>query len=108
LRVGTPAVTTRGFGPAEITAAADWLADVVERPQDAAVAARVRAGARELLARFPVYAAWRENRARHTFPLTAFSSRSGCTVRSAITPKRRSSTRGSQARAGRCAAAASA
>ena len=57
LRVGTPAVTTRGFGPAEITAVADWLADVVERPQDDDVAARVRAGARELLARFPVYGA---------------------------------------------------
>src|SRR5690606_9807761 len=55
LRLGTPAVTTRGFGLAEIDLVADWLADVVERPASDQVAARVRAEARELLARFPVY-----------------------------------------------------
>ncbi|HEX6995550.1 MAG TPA: serine hydroxymethyltransferase [Gammaproteobacteria bacterium] len=55
LRLGTPAVTTRGFGATEIETVADWLADVVDRPGSADVAARVREGARELLARFPVY-----------------------------------------------------
>src|SRR5690606_7604220 len=55
LRLGTPAVTTRGFGLAEIDAVADWLADVVERPESDEVAGRVRAEADELLARFPVY-----------------------------------------------------
>src|SRR5690606_27221447 len=55
LRLGTPAVTTRGFGPAEIDVVGDWLAEVLEAPDSDVVSARVREGARDLLARFPVY-----------------------------------------------------
>ncbi len=56
LRVGTPAVTTRGFGQEEIDTVADWVADVLEDPHAAPRIERVRAGVRDLCARFPVYA----------------------------------------------------
>ena len=55
LRLGTPAVTTRGFGEAEIRAVGDWIADVLDsRGGDAAIE-RVRRAALELCAAFPVY-----------------------------------------------------
>jgi glycine hydroxymethyltransferase len=56
LRLGTPAVTTRGFGTAEIDTVAEWVADVLDEPSSAAVIGRVREGVRELCGRFPVYA----------------------------------------------------
>ncbi len=56
LRVGTPAVTTRGFGAAEIDAAAGWVADVLEDPSAEGRIRRVRASVLDLCARFPVYA----------------------------------------------------
>jgi glycine hydroxymethyltransferase len=56
IRLGSPAMTTRGFGPAEVTAVAGLIADVLDAPGDAAVAERVRAEAKALCARFPVYA----------------------------------------------------
>jgi glycine hydroxymethyltransferase len=56
LRLGTPAVTTRGFGAAEIERVADWVADVLDEPASEAGILRVRGAALELCARFPVYA----------------------------------------------------
>jgi glycine hydroxymethyltransferase len=56
LRAGTPAVTTRGFGDAEIRMLSGWVADVLDAGEPAAVVDRVRAGVRELTAEFPVYA----------------------------------------------------
>ncbi|HEY8518731.1 MAG TPA: serine hydroxymethyltransferase [Gammaproteobacteria bacterium] len=56
LRLGTPAVTTRGLGPAEIEQAADWVADVVEARGADRVVERVRDGVLDLCRRFPVYA----------------------------------------------------
>jgi glycine hydroxymethyltransferase len=55
LRIGTPAVTTRGMGPAEMTAIAGWIGDVLDAPDDAAVQARVHAKVRELTTAFPLY-----------------------------------------------------
>jgi len=55
LRLGTPAVTTRGFGEAEVRRVADWIAEVLEADGDEAVVARVRAQVGELCRRFPVY-----------------------------------------------------
>jgi glycine hydroxymethyltransferase len=55
LRIGTPAVTTRGMGTAEMTAIAGWIGDVLDAPEDAAVQARVHAKVRELTAAFPLY-----------------------------------------------------
>jgi glycine hydroxymethyltransferase len=56
LRAGTPAVTTRGFGDAEIRMLSGWVAVVLDAGEADAVVDRVRAGVRELTAEFPVYA----------------------------------------------------
>ncbi len=55
LRIGTPAVTTRGFKETEISALSDWMADVLDQPQDDDLIAEVREKALDLCSRFPVY-----------------------------------------------------
>jgi glycine hydroxymethyltransferase len=57
LRLGTPAVTTRGYGEAECRALAGWICDVLDAPKDAAVIAKVRAAVTAQCKAFPVYAA---------------------------------------------------
>jgi len=54
-RVGTPAVTTRGFGEAECRALAGWMCDVLDSKGDAAVIDAVRGKVGEVCARLPVY-----------------------------------------------------
>ena len=55
IRVGTPAMTTRGFKEEEARITANLVADVLEAPNDEANLARVRAEVAKLTARFPVY-----------------------------------------------------
>ncbi len=55
LRIGTPAVTTRGYLEADCIALAGWMADVLDAPKDADVLKRVRAAVTEQCGRFPVY-----------------------------------------------------
>ncbi|MDX9740499.1 MAG: serine hydroxymethyltransferase [Gammaproteobacteria bacterium] len=55
IRIGTPAVTTRGFREDEVRALADWICDVLDRPSDEAVIAAVRDKVLDVCARFPVY-----------------------------------------------------
>ena len=55
VRVGTPAMTTRGMGVAEAEQIADWIADLLAAPTDEAVFAEVRAGVSALCDRFPLY-----------------------------------------------------
>jgi len=55
IRVGSPAITTRGFGTAEAMLTANLIADVLERPDDAAFAQAVRNKVAELTRRYPVY-----------------------------------------------------
>ncbi|MBU3736629.1 MAG: serine hydroxymethyltransferase, partial [Methylobacterium sp.] len=57
IRIGTPAMTTRGFKEAEAEKLANLIADVLDAPDDAAVIARVVAEVKALTARFPVYGA---------------------------------------------------
>jgi len=57
LRVGTPAVTTRGFREAEVRQVANWMADVIDAEGADATVQRVRAQVLELCRRFPVYEA---------------------------------------------------
>jgi glycine hydroxymethyltransferase len=64
LRLGTPAVTTRGFGDAEICALGGWIADILDANAADAAVSRVRDAALELCATFPVYGNAREARAR--------------------------------------------
>ena len=55
IRVGTPAITTRGFGPEEARDLTGWMCDVMDNIDDEAVNAQVRAKVTALCARFPVY-----------------------------------------------------
>jgi glycine hydroxymethyltransferase len=55
VRLGTPAVTSRGFGVAECEQLANMIADVLENPADEVVIAKVKQQALDLCARFPVY-----------------------------------------------------
>jgi glycine hydroxymethyltransferase len=56
VRIGSPAMTTRGFGAAEAKELAHLIADVLERPGDERSVARVAEQVKALCARFPVYA----------------------------------------------------
>ena len=53
LRIGTPAVTTRGFGRAEMELIAGWIADSINAFD--ANKARIKAEVSELCAKFPIY-----------------------------------------------------
>jgi glycine hydroxymethyltransferase len=55
LRIGTPAVTTRGYREADCVELSGWIADVLDAPNDAAVIARVRELVTAQCRRFPVY-----------------------------------------------------
>src|SRR5258708_1690495 len=56
LRLGTPALTTRGMGPSEMKTVARLILRVLEAPEDAAVHERVRGEVRDLCRQFPLYA----------------------------------------------------
>ena len=56
IRIGTPAMTTRGFGQAEAEKLSHLIADVLEDPAGEATAQRVRGALKALCERFPVYA----------------------------------------------------
>ena len=55
VRIGTPAMTTRGFKDEEARATAHLIADVLDNPRDAANLDAVRAKVHTLTSRFPVY-----------------------------------------------------
>jgi glycine hydroxymethyltransferase len=55
IRVGSPAVTTRGMREPEMAQIARWMAEVLAHASDAAVQARVRGEVAALAARFPMY-----------------------------------------------------
>ena len=56
LRIGTPAVTTRGFKEPEVRQISNWIADVLDALGDESVIDRARAEVASLCRRFPVYA----------------------------------------------------
>ena len=57
IRVGTPAMTTRGFGAAQVVQTAHLIADILDAPQDAARMTRVQAAVKALADAHPVYSA---------------------------------------------------
>ena len=55
IRIGTPAITTRGFGEAEATELAGWICDVIESRGDAASIEAVKSKVLAVCQRLPVY-----------------------------------------------------
>jgi len=55
IRVGTPAITTRGFKEAETVQLTGWMCDILDDVTNEATIARVKAEVLKLTARFPVY-----------------------------------------------------
>lgn len=55
LRMGTPAITTRGMKQSEATQLAEWICDILDDINNQQVIADVKAKVLELTARFPVY-----------------------------------------------------
>lgn len=56
IRIGTPALTSRGMKEAEMRTIANWIADVVKSPADEALQKRVRAQVEEFTANYPIRA----------------------------------------------------
>jgi glycine hydroxymethyltransferase len=57
IRIGTPAVTSRGMGPAEMRTIAGWIVNVLRQPRDPRVPKIVKGQVRELCRAYPLYAA---------------------------------------------------
>ena len=57
IRIGTPAVTTRGFGEAEVAQLAHWMCDILDNHTDEEVIARVAKQVHTICQQFPVYPA---------------------------------------------------
>lgn len=55
IRLGTPALTTRGMGPEEMTTIAGYISEVLDAPEDEAKLAGIRQKVLELARRFPLY-----------------------------------------------------
>ncbi|MHC1480151.1 serine hydroxymethyltransferase [Frateuria aurantia] len=55
LRIGTPAVTTRGYLESDVIELAGWICDILDAPKDEAVQARVREQVTAQCANYPVY-----------------------------------------------------
>ena len=55
IRIGTPALTTRGMKEAEMEAIGDWIAEVLDHINDESVQARVRKDVQILCEKFPLY-----------------------------------------------------
>ena len=56
IRLGTPAITTRGFKETEAELVGNLIADVLESPSDPSVIEKVKTAVKELTSKFPVYA----------------------------------------------------
>ena len=55
LRLGTPAITTRGFEVEQVVQVTEWICDLLDNMEDEQEVARVKAAVAELTQAFPVY-----------------------------------------------------
>ena len=55
IRIGTPAITTRGFGKKEVVQVANWIADIIENIDDELVHEKVKNEVSSLTSKYPVY-----------------------------------------------------
>ena len=60
LRIGTPAVTTRGFKERECEQVANWMCDILDDMQNEAAILRIKEEVIKLCRRFPVYTKQKE------------------------------------------------
>jgi glycine hydroxymethyltransferase len=57
IRLGSPAMTTRGFKVPEAIQVGNWIADILDQPESTETIDRVRSEVEALTKRFPVYGA---------------------------------------------------
>jgi glycine hydroxymethyltransferase len=55
IRIGTAAITARGYGDAEAEKVATWIADILDNPEDEATIGRVKEEVSALNKEFPIY-----------------------------------------------------
>ena len=55
IRIGTPALTTRGMGPSEMKQIGKWIAQVLKNPEELAVKKKVKNEVESLCSNFPLY-----------------------------------------------------
>lgn len=55
IRIGTPALTTRGFEKTEMKKVSDWIAQVLKNPEDIGLHQKIKAEVKELCNHFPIY-----------------------------------------------------
>ena len=55
IRIGTPAITTRGFGKKEVVQVANWIADIIENIDDELVHEKIKNEVSSLTSEYPVY-----------------------------------------------------
>lgn len=55
LRIGTPAVTTRGFKEQEVSEVGHWICDILDNPNNKNISAEIKKKVRKLTQQFPIY-----------------------------------------------------
>ena len=55
IRIGTPALTTRGFGKSEMKKVSDWIAQVLKNPDNIQMHEKIKTEVKELCNHFPIY-----------------------------------------------------
>lgn len=55
IRIGTPALTTRGFGPNEMKKIALWISQVIKAPEDEQLKSKIKSQVQEMCIKFPLY-----------------------------------------------------
>ena len=56
IRIGTPSITTRGFGKAEASQVASWICDIIDNMGDETLVAKIKEEVKALCKQFPMYA----------------------------------------------------
>jgi glycine hydroxymethyltransferase len=56
VRIGTPALTTRGMKEEEMKKIAQWITEIINKPSDEAMRSNIKASIEEMCKKFPIYA----------------------------------------------------